>query len=144
MENHQHWAGVTQQFLFSPETGLCTTPSPNTQALNAGQWPHPCKQTGLYTSLSPFQHLHKHILLLLVAVQSLSRVQLFVTPWNAACQAPLPFVISQSLLKLISIESVMLSSHLILCSPLLFWPSIFLSIMVFSDELTFNIRWSKC
>ena len=67
-----------------------------------------------------------------VVVQSLSRVQLCGTLWTAACQAPLSFTISWSLFRLMSIESVMPSNHLILCSPLLFFPSIFPSIRVFS------------
>jgi len=62
------------------------------------------------------------------SVQSLSHVQLFVTPWTAACQASLPFTNSQSLLKLMSIESVMPSNHLVLCCPLFLLPSIFPSI----------------
>ena len=65
-------------------------------------------------------------------VRLLSHVQLFVIPWTAACQASLSFTISQSLLKLICIESVMPSNHLILCHPLLLLPSIFPSIKVFS------------
>ena len=79
----------------------------------------------------------------IVVVQSLSRVQLFVTPWNAARQASLSFTISQSLLKLMSIESVMPSNHLLLCCSLLLLPSIFPSIRVFSNELAHCIRWSK-
>ena len=79
----------------------------------------------------------------IVVVQSLSRVQLFVTPWNAARQASLSFTISQSLLKLMSIESVMPSNHLLLCSPLLLLPSIFPSIKVFSNESALCIRWPK-
>ena len=75
-------------------------------------------------------------------VQSLSRVQLFVTPWTAACQASLSFTSSWNLLKLMSIESVMLSNHLILCHPLLL-PSIFTSIRVFSNESVLCIRWPK-
>ena len=74
-------------------------------------------------------------------VQSLSQVLLFATPWTAAWQTSLSFIISQSLLKLTSIELVMLSSHLILCHPLLLLPSIFSSIRVFSNELTVCIRW---
>ena len=66
-----------------------------------------------------------------------------VTPWTAACQAFLSFTISQSLLKLMSTESVMPSNHLILCRPLLFLPSIFPSIRVFSSELTLCIKWPK-
>ena len=76
-------------------------------------------------------------------VQSLSRVQLFVTSWTAACQASLSFTISWSLLKLMSIESVMPSSHLILCHPLLLLSSIFPSIRAFSNELALRIRWPK-
>ena len=76
-------------------------------------------------------------------VPLLSRVQLFVTPWTAALQASLSFTISQSLLKLMSIESVMPSNHLILCHPLLLLPSIFLSIWVFSNESALHTRWPK-
>ena len=72
-----------------------------------------------------------------------SVVRLFATPWTAACQASLSFTISRSLLKLISIESVMPSNHLILCRPLLLLPSIFPSIRVFSDESALCIRWPK-
>ena len=68
------------------------------------------------------------------SVQSLSRVQLFSTPWAAACQASLSIINSWSLLKLMSIESVMPSNHLILCGPLLLLPSIFPSTRVFSNE----------
>jgi len=69
-----------------------------------------------------------------VTVQSLSRVQLFAIPWTAACQTPLSFTISWNLLRFMSIESVMLSNHLILCYPLLLLPSIFPNIRVFSSE----------
>ena len=75
---------------------------------------------------------------LAVAVQSLSHVQLFLTPCTAACQAYLSFIISLSLLKFMSIESVMPSNHLILCRPLLLLSSIFPSIRVFSKE------WALC
>ena len=77
------------------------------------------------------------------AVQSLSRVQLFATPWTAVCQAFLSVTNSQSLLKLMFIESVMPSNHLILCRPLLLLPSIFPSIQVFSNELALCIMWPK-
>ena len=77
------------------------------------------------------------------SVQSLSRVQLFATPWNAARQASLSITNSRSLLKLISIESVMPSNHLILCCPLLLPLSIFPSIRVFSNESVLCIRWPK-
>jgi len=76
------------------------------------------------------------------SVQLLSRVRLFATPWTAACQASLSITNSQSLLKLMSTESVMPSNHLILCHPLLL-PSIFPSIRVFSNESALRIRWPK-
>ena len=75
--------------------------------------------------------------------QSLSRAQLLVTPWTAARQASLSFSISRSLLKLMSIELVMPSNHLILYHPLLLLPSIFPSIRVFSSESILHIRWPK-
>ena len=77
------------------------------------------------------------------SVQLLSRVQLFATPWTAAHQASLCITNSRSLLKLMSIESVMLSSYLILYRPLLLLPSIFPSIKVFSNESVLRIRWPK-
>ena len=77
------------------------------------------------------------------SVQSLSHVRLFVTPWMAAHQASLSITNSQRLLKLMSIESVMPSKHLILCHSLLLWPSIFPSIRVFSNESALHIKWSK-
>ena len=77
------------------------------------------------------------------AVQSLSPVQLSVTPWTAACHASLSFTISQSLLKLMSIELVMPSNHLILCCPLLLLSSVFPSIRVFSKKSDLCIRWPK-
>ena len=77
------------------------------------------------------------------SIQSLSHVRLFVTPWSAAHQASLSITNSRSLLKLTSIESVMPSSHLILCLPLLLPPSIFPSIRVFSNESVLHIRWPK-
>ena len=79
----------------------------------------------------------------IVVFQLLSCVRLFVTPWTAAHQASLSFTISQSLLKLMSIESVMSSSHLIFCHPLLLLPSIFPSIRVFSNESVLHIRQPK-
>ena len=77
------------------------------------------------------------------SVQSLSCVWLFATPWIAALQASLSITSSWSLPKLMSIESVMPSNHLILCRPLLLLPSIFPSIRVFSNESVFRIRWPK-
>ena len=75
------------------------------------------------------------------SVQSLSCVRLFATPWTAARQASLSITNSRSLLKLISIMSVMPSNHLILCCPLFLPPSVFPSIRVFSSELILHIRW---
>ena len=77
------------------------------------------------------------------SVQSLSHVRLFATPWTAARQAFLSITNSWSLLKLMSIESVMPSNYLILCHPLLLLPSIFPSIRVFSNESVLGIRWPK-
>ena len=77
------------------------------------------------------------------SVQSLSRVRLFATPWTTAHQASLSITNSWSLLKLMSVESVMPSNHLILCRPLLLLPLIFPSIRVFSNESTVCIRWPK-
>ena len=77
------------------------------------------------------------------SVQSLSRVQVFATPWTAALQASLSITNLWSLLKLMSIESVMPSNHLILCHPLLLLPSIFPSIRVFLNESVLHIRWPK-
>ena len=77
------------------------------------------------------------------SVQSLSCVQLSVTPWTAACQASLSITNSQSSLKLMSIVLVMPSNHLILCCPLLLLPSIFSSIRVFSKKSVFPIRWPE-
>ena len=74
---------------------------------------------------------------------SISCVQLFAKSWTATCQASLSFVVSWSLLKPMSIESVMPSSHLILCHPILLLPSIFPSIRIFSNELALCIRWPK-
>ena len=95
--------------------------------------------------LNPCQWLALGLLFLylcIIVVQSLSYVWLFATLWTAACQSSLSFTVS-SLLKLTSIEWVMPSNHLILCHLLLFLPSIFPSIRVFSNELTLHIRWPK-
>ena len=78
-----------------------------------------------------------------VVFQSLSRVQLFATPWTVAQQASLSFTVFQSLLRFMCIELVMPSNHLILCCPLLLLPSIFPSIRIFSGELALPIRWPK-
>ena len=114
---------------------------------------HPC--CFLYFALIPGVTLHLFFILacftsssllkctLLVVVQSLSHIRLFAIPWTAAHQASLSFTISQSLLKLVSIESVMPSNHLIPCCPLLLLPSIFPSIKAFSNESALHIMWPK-
>ena len=79
----------------------------------------------------------------IAVVQSLSCVRLSATPWPAAQQCSLSFTTSQSLLKLMCIESMMPSNHLILCYPLLLLPSIFPSIRVFFSELALHLRWPK-
>ena len=81
---------------------------------------------------------------MLSSVQSVSRVRLFTTPWTTACQASLSITNSQSLLKLMPLESVMPYNHLILCHSLLLLPSIFPSIRVFSNESALRIRRPKC
>ena len=78
-----------------------------------------------------------------VVVQSLSRVRLFTIPWTTAHQASLSFTDSQSLFKLMSVKLVMPSNHLTFCPPLLFLPSIFPSIRVFSNESVLHPRWPK-
>ena len=89
-------------------------------------------------------HIYRGILLShFSSVQLLSRVWLFATPWTVANQASLSINNFRSLLKLMSIESVMPSNHLILCHPLLLLPSIFPSIRVFSNESVLRIRWPK-
>ena len=88
-------------------------------------------------------NIHKSISVQFISVQSLSRVRLFVTPWITPCQASLSITNSRSSLKLMSIESVMPSSHLILCCPLLFLSPIPPSIRVFSYESTLRMTWPK-
>ena len=92
-----------------------------------------------WDSLSIFNVTHHSV----SSVKLLSHVQLFATPWTAARQASLSITSSWSLFKLMSIESVMSSNHLILCHPLLLLPSIFPSISVFSNESFLLIRWPK-
>ena len=95
----------------------------------------------LYVGMSPFSvhlKLSQHYV-----VQLLGHVWLFATPWTTVSQPSLSFIISQSLLKLMSIESLMPSNHLILRCPLLLLISIFPSIMVFSNKLALLTRWPK-
>ena len=98
--------------------------------------------SSLQKTLKAWMQMHTHMGQFSSA-QSLSRVQLFATPWIAACQASLPITISRSSLRLASIESVMPSSHLILGCPLLLLPLIPPSIRVFSSESALHMRWPK-
>ena len=82
-------------------------------------------------------------IIVVAVVQPLRHVKLFVIPWTTAWQASLSFTVSQSLLKLLSVESVVPSNHLILCHPLLLLPPIPPSIRVFSNESTLHMRWPK-
>ena len=102
------------------------------------------KQNMISTSnyIRPFKY-ENVLLLLLLLLSRFSRVRLFATPWITACQASLSITNSQSLLKLMPIELVMPSSHLILCRPLLLLPPISPSIRVFSNESTLHMRWPK-
>ena len=93
--------------------------------------------------ISSYIHFHNCVIFCISSVQSLSHVQLFVTPWTAAGQTSLSIANSWSLLKLTSIESVMPSNHLILCCPLLLLPLVFPSIRVFSNKSVLHIRWPK-
>ena len=98
----------------------------------------------VYTKELELYDLNSNIdAVLFCSVKLLSHVQFFVTPWTAALQASLSITISRSLLKFMSIESVMPSNHLILRCPLLLLPSIFPSIRVFSNESALCIRWPK-
>ena len=96
-------------------------------------WAKNCRLSSQYTPLSTFVKFS--------LVQLLNRVWLFASPWTTACQASLSITNSRSLPKLMSIESVMQSNHLILCCPLLLLPSIFPKIRVFSNESALCIRW---
>ena len=97
----------------------------------------------MYTNVRSLYCTHETNTIWYVGVQLLSHVQLLVTQWTAACQASLFFTTSWSLLKLMSIESMMPSNYLILCCPLLLLPSVFPSIRVFSNESAHSIKWPK-
>ena len=155
---HQTWELSPQHHCLSvpraPTSGLTSSPL---------AWPYYCSRPSL-----PWQHtppvdmlsctinlirsvpsskcqvpVSLVVVVAVVVVQLLSHVWLFLTPWTAAHQAFLFFTISWSLLKLMSIESMMPSKHLILCCPLLLLPSIFPSIKVFSNNSALRIRWAK-
>ena len=107
-------------------------------------WRTPNIASSLCTPMWPIQPLCQGNKTGRVAVvQPLSRVRRFATPWTAAHQVSLSFAIAWSLLKLMSVESMMLFNHLILCCPLLLLPSIFPSIRVFSNESALRIRWPR-
>ena len=101
-----------------------------------------CSKTGRERQIS-YDVCDLYLSVQFSSVQLLSHVQLFVTPWTAACQASQSITNSLSLLKFMSIESVILFNNLILCCPLLLLTSIFPSIRVFSNESVLHIRWSK-
>ena len=109
------------------------------------QFPHPCLGQALLINISNLDWMYRILdpASQLSSVQSLSRVRLFVTLWIAARQASLSITNSRSSLRLTSIESVMPSSRLILCSPLLLLPPIPPSIRVFSNESALQMRWPK-
>ena len=96
-----------------------------------------------FNETSGFKPVNFGVLLCYQSVQLLGHVWIFAIPWTATCQASQSITNSQSLLKLMSIESVMSSNHLILCWPLLLLPSVFPSIRVFSNELVLRISWLK-
>ena len=101
------------------------------------------KSSFLWISVWIIYLFHPFIFKLAVVAQSLSCVLLFETPWTAACEAFLSFTISQTLFRLLPIESIMASNHLTLCRPLLLLSSIFPSIRVFPSESALHIRWPK-
>ena len=110
--------------------------------------PEVCRVFNRVLDFKPLCTFHSHLskepwVGRFVVDQSLSHVQLFATPWTAARKASLSFTISQSLVKLVSVELVMPSNHLILCRPLLLLPSVFPIIRVFSSELALRIWWPK-
>ena len=112
------------------------------RGLNQSRQNLPSSYSGLGWFLNSYSTLHT-ITVQFSSVQSLSRVRLFATPWIAARQASLSITNSQSLPKLMSIELVMPSNHLILCHPILLAPSIFPNIRVFSNDSVLLIRWPK-
>ena len=131
--------------LWPIYTHICV---PSLSVMSYSVWPHRVIHSHKKEWNLPLQqHGWTWMVLCLVkqdsSVQSLSRVQLFATPWTAARQASWSITNSRSLLKLMSIESVMPSNHLILCHPLLQPPSIFPSIRVFLNESVLRIRWPK-
>ena len=130
--------GPVAEILCSQCRGLNSIPSPGTRSHMWQLRVHMSQQMILLAITKTQCKKRKTI----SSVQSLSHSQLFVTPWTAAHQSSLSITNSWNLLKLMSIESVMPSNHLILCHPLLL-PSVFPSIRVFSNESVLYIRWPK-
>ena len=97
----------------------------------------------VYIYIHIYTHIYIYVDILIYFSSAAQLCPTFVTPWTAACQASLFLTIFRSLLKPMSIQSVMPSNHLILCHPLLLLPSIFLSIRVLSNESALCIRWPK-
>ena len=124
----------------SPPSSLPCPPSWG--SYQPSSWPR-MRSPSTWVILLSCSHLLERVFEQFSSVQSLSSVWLFVTPWTAACQASLSITNSWSLLKLMSIDSVMPSNHLILCRPLLLLPSVFPSIRVFSKKSALSIRWPK-
>ena len=137
-------ARILEQVAISSSRGSSQPRiKPRSPALQADSLPSEAPEICVISILYPFSLVLHYFSVQLSSVQSLSHVQLFETPWITECQASLSITSSQSLLKLMPIESVMPSSHLILCHPLLLLPSIFPSIRVFSNESTLRMRWPK-
>ena len=139
-----HLLSVTLQVMLVIEQSS-RTGSQSNLSLPRRTWLYPPKAASTDTWPLGIESIPAHQLVTTrnEVVQSLSHVQLFASPWTAAHQASMTFSISWSSLKLMSIESMMPSNHLILCRPLLFLPSIFLSIRIFSNKLALHIRWPK-
>ena len=138
------WLLLTPQPWLSPLPLITTLAFSWSLSLASRAWTHHplCLEHPLPLSNLPPQRLNLNFSSVqFSSSQSLSRVRLFATPWTAACQASLSITNAWSLLKLMSMESVMPSSHLILCHPLLLLPSIYPSIRVFSNEPVLRIRW---
>ena len=109
-------------------------------------WERPSLFPQLYWGITDKLELYLKLynfIIFVVVIQSLSHVWLLMILWSTAVQASLSFTTSRSLLKFMSIESLMPSKHLILCHPFLFLPSIFPNIRIFCNELSLHIRWPK-
>ena len=136
----QRATSSSKPFLASHAKAVPGNWSPFYSVFYLDVWYHPSVTwAGALSCFSLFSELISSV----QSVQSLSRIRLFATPWITARQASLSITNSQSSLKLMSIESVMPSSHLVLCRPLLLLLSIFPSIRVFSNESTLRMRWPK-